>query len=145
MLLKHKNHNAKAYVFYMDIRAAGRTDEFVRRAIEKTASNTSGAGSPVSTKRTALVVKGADTLLGGKPVEIKADLVVLASAALPTTGRASWPRNSMWHRPYGFVAEAHPKLRPVGSTSAGIFLAGACQSPRDIPETVAQASAAAKR
>ena len=51
----------------------------------------------------------------------------------------------MSYDPYHFFAEAHPKLRPVETNTAGIFLAGACQAPRDIPETVAQASGAAAK
>ncbi len=148
MLLKHKNHNAKAYVFYMDIRAAGKNyDEFVRRAIEEDGVKyIRGRVSRIYEEDGKLVVKGADTLLGGKPVEIKADLVVLASAALPNHGQGELAQKlHVGTDPYGFVAEAHPKLRPVETTSAGIFLAGACQSPRDIPETVAQASAAAAK
>ena len=73
-------------------------------------------------------------------------MVVLASAALPNHGQGELAQKlHVGTDPYGFVSEAHPKLKPVETTSAGIFLAGACQSPRDIPETVAQASAAAAK
>ena len=44
---------------------------------------------------------------------------------------------------YGFLSESHPKLRPVETNAAGVFVCGACQGPKDIPESVAQASAAA--
>ncbi|RUQ31239.1 MAG: CoB--CoM heterodisulfide reductase iron-sulfur subunit A family protein [Candidatus Competibacteraceae bacterium] len=148
MLLKHKNHNSKAYVFYMDIRAAGKNyDEFVRRAIEEDGVKyIRGRVSRVYEEDGKLVVKGADTLLGGRPVEIKADLVVLATASLPNDGQSELARKlHVGCDEYGFLAEAHPKLKPVETNTAGIYLAGACQSPRDIPETVAQASAAAAK
>ena len=88
MLLKHKNHNSKAYVFYMDIRAAGKNyDQFVRRAIEEDGVKyIRGRVSRVYEEDGKLVVKGADTLLGSRPVEIKADLVVLVTASLPNDG-----------------------------------------------------------
>ena len=88
----------------------------------------------------------ASDLLGGQQLHIDADMVVLATAIEPdesarplaTKLTASMDTND-------FFTEAHPKLRPVESPTAGIFLAGACQGPKDIPETVAQASAAAAK
>ena len=50
---------------------------------------------------------------------------------------------SVGYNEYGFLSESHPKLRPVETNAAGVFVCGACQGPKDIPETVAQASAAA--
>lgn len=145
MLYKHKVHHGQAYVFYMDIRSAGKDyDEFVRRAIEEDeAKYIRGRVSRIYEEDGKLIVKGADTLMNGEPVEIKADMVVLATAVqsqdcsedLAQTLHISYDK-------YGFFAEAHPKLRPVETNTAGIFLAGACQAPRDIPETVAQGSAA---
>jgi heterodisulfide reductase subunit A len=79
-------------------------------------------------------------------VEIAADLVVLATAMQPRAGMESMAQ--MLRVPYDeyhFLSEAHPKLRPVETNSAGVFLAGACQAPKDIPDTVAQASAAASK
>ena len=94
----------------------------------------------------ALVVKSADTLLGHRPVEVRADLVVLATAGVASTGAEELAqRLHVSYDRYGFFAEAHPKLRPVETNTAGIFLAGACQAPRDIPETVSQASGAASK
>jgi len=145
MLYKHKVHSGQAHVFYMDIRAAGKDyDEFVRRAIEEDETKyIRGRVSRIYEEDGQLIVKGADTLMNGEPVEIRADMVVLATAVqsqdrseeLAQTLHISYDK-------YGFFAEAHPKLRPVETNTAGIFLAGACQAPRDIPETVAQASAA---
>ena len=148
MLYKHKNHNGNAYVFYMDLRAGGKMyDEFTRRAIEEDHVNyIRGRVSRIYEEDGKLVVRGADTLMGHQPVEIRADMVVLASAAIANEGAEELAQKvHVSYDPYHFFAEAHPKLRPVDSNTAGIFLAGACQSPRDIPETVAQASAAACR
>ena len=148
MLYKHKVHHGKAYVFYMDIRAAGKDyDEFVRRAIEEDdVKYIRGRVSRIYEEDGKLIVKGADTLMGGEPVEIKADMVVLATAVQSSDGAEELAQTlHVSYDPYGFFAEAHPKLRPVETNTAGIFLAGACQAPRDIPETVAQASGAAAK
>ncbi|WP_159426184.1 4Fe-4S dicluster domain-containing protein, partial [Desulfolucanica intricata] len=92
-----------------------------------------------------LKVMGADTLLG-RPVEIEADLVVLATAMVPSNNSRELARLIGFSTDKdGFYQEAHPKLRPVETNTAGIFLAGTCQGPKDIPDTVAQAGAAAAK
>ncbi len=151
MLYKHKVHHGTAYVFYMDIRAGGKSyDEFVRRAIEEDgAVYIRGRVSRIYKRGGKLVVVGADTLLGGTGggrVEIEADLVVLATAMRPQYGiEALAQKLSISYDEYGFLSEAHPKLRPVETNTAGIFLAGACQGAKDIPEAVGQASGAAAK
>lgn len=148
MLYKHKMHHGKAYVFYMDIRAGGKMyEEFVRRAIEEDGvTYIRGRVSRIYEKNGKLIVKGADTLLDAKPLEIEADMVVLATAGVANNGAEELAQKlHVSYDPYYFFAEAHPKLRPVETNTAGIFLAGACQAPRDIPETVAQASGAAAK
>ncbi len=148
MLYKHKVHNGKAYVFYMDIRAGGKNyEEFVRRAIEEDgAVYLRGRVSRIYEEDGKLIVKGVDTLLGAQPVEIKADMVVLATAIVANQDAESLAQKlRVSYDPYHFLSEAHPKLRPVETNTAGIFLAGACQAPKDIPEAVAQASGAAAK
>jgi heterodisulfide reductase subunit A len=148
MLYKHKVHAGKAHVFYMDIRSSGKDyDEFVRRAIEQDGVDyIRGRVSRIYEEDGQLIVKGADTLDGGAPVEIKADLVVLATAVQAQDGSEELAQKlHVSYDPYHFFAESHPKLKPVETNTAGIFLAGACQAPRDIPETVAQASGAAAK
>ena len=148
MLYQHKVHGGESYVFYMDIRAAGKNyDEFVRRAIEQDGVNyVRGRVSRIYERDGKLIVKGADTLLGGRPVEIEADMVVLATAAVANPGAESLAQKlHISYDQYNFFAEAHPKLRPVETNTAGVLLAGACQSPKDIPETVAAASGAAAK
>ncbi len=148
MLYKHKMHHGKAYVFYMDIRSGGKDyDEFVRRAIEEDdVKYIRGRVSRIYEEDGQLIVKGADTLMGGEPVEIKADMVVLATAVQAQDGSEELAQKlHVSYDPYHFFAESHPKLKPVETNTAGIYLAGACQAPRDIPETVAQASGAAAK
>ncbi len=148
MLYQHKVHHGKSYVFYMDIRAGGKNyEEFVRRAIvDDTVNYVRGRVSKVYEQDGKLIVKGVDTLLFAKPVEIEADMVVLATAAVANDGSEDLAqRLHVSYDAYKFFSEAHPKLKPVETNTAGIFLAGACQSPKDIPETVSQASAAASK
>jgi heterodisulfide reductase subunit A len=145
MLYKHKVHEGTAHVFYMDIRAGGKGyDEFVRRAIEKDgAQYYRGRVSKITEENGKLIVRAVDTL-AGTPVTIEADMVVLASAMLPATGATELAQKlKVGYDEYGFLSESHPKLRPVETNSAGVFICGACHGPKDIPEAVAQASAAA--
>ena len=147
MLYKHKVHNGKAFVFYMDIRAGGKNyEEFVRRAIEEDgAIYLRGRVSKISKEGDKLIVKGADTLSGAQVI-IEADLVVLATAISAQPDIIPLAQKlGVGYDKYKFLSEAHPKLRPVETNSAGIYLAGACQAPKDIPEAVAQASAAASK
>jgi heterodisulfide reductase subunit A len=146
MLYQHKVHDGESTVFYMDIRAGGKNyEEFVRRAIEEdTVNYVRGRVARVYEKNGKLIVKGVDTLLGGEQVEIEADMVVLATAGVASCGSEQLAQKlHVSYDPYHFFAEAHPKLKPVETNTAGIFLAGACQAPKDIPETVGMASGAA--
>ena len=147
MLYRHKVHDGKVYVFYMDIRAGGKNyDEFVRRAIEEDhAVYIRGRVSKIYRKGEKLLILGADTLLGAQ-VEIEADMVVLATAMVAPKGIEKLAQMlGVSYDLHNFMCEAHPKLRPVETNSAGVYLAGACQAPKDIPESVAQAGAAASK
>jgi heterodisulfide reductase subunit A len=147
MLYKHKVHDGQAHVFYMDIRSGGKGyEEFVRRAIEQDgAKYYRGRVSKITEQNGKLIVRGADTL-AGTPVTIEADLVVLAAAMRPAAGVTDLARMlNVGYDEYGFLLESHPKLRPVETNAAGVFICGACHSPKDIPEAVAQASAAAAK
>jgi heterodisulfide reductase subunit A2 len=147
MLYKHKVHDGEAYVFYMDIRSGGKMyEEFVRRAIEEDGVKyIRGRVSKITEKNGKYIVKGEDTL-ASMPIEIDADMVVLATAMIAQTEASELAQTiGIPYDKYGFYNEAHPKLRPIESTTGGVFLAGACQSPKDIPESVAMASAAAAK
>jgi len=144
LLLKEHNKDAQAYVFYIDIRAAGKNyEEFVKKVQDEYgAIYLRGRVSRIFEKGGKIIVRGADTLSGAQ-IEIKADLVVLATGliARPETVKLA----QMLHIPYDqnrLFTEAHPKLAPVETVTSGIFLTGACQSPKDIPDSVATASAA---
>jgi heterodisulfide reductase subunit A len=131
----------------MDVRSGGKNyEQFVRRVMkEKVATYLRGRVSKVFPRGDKLIVRGADTLSGGQ-VEIAAEMVVLAPALVPTatTGELAQKLRIAYDQD-GFLTEAHPKLRPVETNTAGVFLAGACHSPQDIPDSVAQASAAASK
>ncbi len=146
-LYKHHVPDGNAYVFYIDIRSGGKGyEEFVQRAMERDGViYLRGRVSKVYQSKGKLKVMGVDTL-SGKNVEIDADMVVLAQAMVPSKGTADIAKTLKIGRDKdGFLAEAHPKLRPVESVTGGIFLTGAAQGPKDIPETVCQASAAAAK
>lgn len=148
MLYQHKVHDGESYVFYMDIRAGGKNyEEFVRRAIEEDGANyVRGRVARVYEKNGKLMVCGVDTLMGAKPVEIEADMVVLATAGVSNKGAEELAqRTHVSYDSYKFFAEAHPKLKPVETNTAGIYLCGACQAPKDIPDTVSTASGAAAK
>ncbi|MFX0090373.1 MAG: 4Fe-4S binding protein [Candidatus Hodarchaeota archaeon] len=147
LLYKHAVHEGEAYVFYIDIRAQGKDyEEFVNRVMEEERINyIRGKVSKIFRKGDKTIVWGADTL-AGKAIEIEADMVVLAQAVVPkpdTQKIANLLKIQL--DPSGFLKEAHPKLRPVDTIIPGIFIAGAIQAPKDIPETVAQASGAASK
>jgi heterodisulfide reductase subunit A2 len=135
------------YVSYMDIRAPGKNyDEFVRRAQEEFGTQYfRGRVGKIYPKGDRLIVQGADTLLGLQ-VEIEADLVVLATGIEASQGaRELAEKLRISYDTHGFFMESHPKLRPVETNTAGVYLAGACQGPKDIPASVAQGSAAAAK
>jgi len=147
MLYSHKVHGGQAYVFYMDIRSGGkRYEEFVRNAIEHDgAMYLRGRVSRVYEQGGKVVVQGADTLSGSQ-VEIEADMVVLATAIVSRHGADTLAQKlGIGYDKYKFYNEYHPKLRPVETVTAGIYLAGTCIGPMDIPESVAQGSAAASK
>ncbi len=147
MLYKHKVHEGRPVLFYMDLRAAGKGyDEFTRRAVEEDGAEfVRGRVSRIYRDDETLKVVGYDTL-SNEPVTIDADMVVLATAIRPQPGIELLAQKlSVSYDQHGFINEAHPKLRPVETSTAGIFVAGACQSPRDIPDSVAMASAAAAK
>ncbi|NOR12280.1 MAG: 4Fe-4S dicluster domain-containing protein [Candidatus Aminicenantes bacterium] len=147
MLYKHHVHDGQAYIFYIDIRSGGKGyEEFVQRAVEEDGViYLRGKVAKIFEEKGKVKVWGVDTL-SGKDIEIDADMVVLATAMRPSDGAEDLAKKlKIALDKDGFLAEAHPKLKPVESVTAGIFLAGAAQAPKDIPEVVAQASGAAAK
>ena len=136
--------DARVTVFYMDVRAFTKGgEEFYDRARARGARYRRGNPSEIYKRGDKLVVRSEDTLLR-RTIEVEADMVVLAVGLEPGSGGEEISKMlKLACTGDDFLAEAHPKLRPVDTTSDGIFLAGTCQGPKDIPDTVAQAKAAA--
>jgi heterodisulfide reductase subunit A len=139
--------DVNVYVCYNDLRAFGKGyEEFYRRARDMDINFVAGIPSDIrSTTGGSLYF---DVFESGtnKLLELHADLVVLANGLVPSDdiSRIKELFHALRSRD-GFLLEAHPKLRPLECSTAGIFLAGACQGPKDIPDTVAQASGAAAK
>ncbi len=147
MLTREKYPDTEVYVFYIDVRTPGKNfDEFYRRAVEEYGVHyIKGMVGKVSPENGKLMVRASD-LIENKQLTIDADMVVLAAAIEPDkTARPLATKLTASMDTNDFFTEAHPKLRPVESPTAGIFLSGCCQGPKDIPETVAQASACAAK
>ena len=146
MLIKDHYPDVNIHVFYIDVRTPGKAfDEFYRRAVEDYGVDyiKGQVGKVTPQADGTLLVHGAD-LLDQKVVEINADMVVLAAAVEPNPDiRKLATMLTLSIDNNNFLNEAHPKLRPVEAATAGVFMSGVVQGPRDIPETVAQAGAAA--
>jgi heterodisulfide reductase subunit A len=145
ILYRHRVHHGQAYIFYIDIRAAGkRYDEFTQRAMEdERVMYLRGKVSRVFRQDGKVMVWGADTL-SGQQVQIAADMVVVAPAMLPRvetqqlTGMLNVPTDDD-----GWLIPSESNTHPVETVREGVFLAGADSGPKDIPETVGHASGAA--
>ena len=148
MYIREKYPNVDVTVFYIDVRTPGKGfDEFQRRAVEEYGVHyVRGQVGKVVVDGDGKLTVFASDLNSSRHLMLFPDLVVLAAAVKPapdarklaTMLTASIDNDD-------FYVEAHPKLRPVESPTAGIFLSGMCQGPKDIPETVSQAGAAAAK
>lgn len=148
--LKHAHQvrektGAEVYSFFMDMRTFGKAyEEFYERVQREGVTLVRGRGAEVFAQPGGkLRVKGEDANLG-RVVTVDVDLVILATAIEPQKDADRVASLfGLGRTPDRFFAEAHPKLRPVETSTAGVFLAGACQGPRDVPDTVAHGGAAA--
>lgn len=148
-LVREKTHS-KVYEFYIDLRAFGKGyEEFYNRMLEedvnfirgKVAEVTDFALSPEEEGK--LIVKCEDTLLGFTR-RIPVDMAILCGALVPRSDMAEAAKTfSLSRSKDGFFLEKHPKLAPIATANDGIYIAGACQSPKDIPDSVAQGAGAA--
>ncbi len=136
---------ADVYNFYMDMRTFGKGyEEFYERVQEEGIIFIRGRGAQVEVLPDGkLQVRGEDSNLG-RVVQVDADMVIL-STAIEAPGDADQTAAlfGLGRSEDGFFAEAHPKMRPVETNTDGVFLAGTAQGPRDVPDTVAHAGAAA--
>ncbi|NMC13737.1 MAG: CoB--CoM heterodisulfide reductase iron-sulfur subunit A family protein [Chloroflexi bacterium] len=147
ILYKHRIPQGQAYVFYIDVRAGGKGyEEFLNRAQEEDGVvYLRGKVSKLFREGDKIIVKGADTL-SNRTVEIAADMVVLATAVIPrATSRKIAEMLNLEMDENGFFTASNEELEPVVSAEPRIFLAGTGLGPKDIPETVAQASGAAAK
>lgn len=146
-LLREKlGDDVEINVCYNDVRSFGKGyEEFYRKVRGLHTNMFRGQPSEVRTMKENLKIDIFDTMTN-KLFEIQTDLVVLVPAMMPRVDAIEFAR--LLHLTLsgdGFFLEAHPKLRPVDTFVNGIFIAGCCQAPKDIQDTVAQASAAASR
>lgn len=151
MLYRQRVPQGQAYVFYIDIRSAGKDyDEYVQRAMTDyqvlyLRGKVSRIFPESQAAKARVIVWGTDTL-SDRALEVAADLVVLATPMVADPSAIELgQRLHISTDIYGFFNEAHPKLRPVETLTTGIYLAGVSQGPKDIPETVSQASGAAAK
>lgn len=135
---------AEITVFYMDVRAFGKGfEEFYDRVRKEGILYRRGNPSEIIKRGDKVVVRAEDTLIG-EQVEVESDLVVLAVGMTPRADASNLSATlNLVRGADGYFQEAHPKLRTVESNVPGIFLAGCSQGPKDIPDTVAHAKAAA--
>jgi len=141
--------DAACYDFYIDMRSAGKGyEEFYKRNLHEGVRFIRGKVAeviPAEPGQKGMSVVVEDTLRG-RVRNIEVDLLVLMAAFEPSRGTAELARRlRIPLSADGFFLESHPKLEPLETATAGIFLAGACQTPRDIPDSVNQASGAAAK
>ena len=145
-LVKDQLPDSRVTICYMDIRAFGKGyEQFYEQVQKKGVFYRKGIPSEIYQRSGKLIVKAEDELLG-ESYEEEADLVVLATGL--TQRKDSDRLRSLLKLSQGpdhFYLEAHPKLRPLDTATDGIFLAGTCQGPKDISDTLAQAHGAASR
>lgn len=150
--LVHDRTDAAIYQFYIDMRAFGKGyEEFYSRLLDEGITMIRGKAAEVveglwgDNGKRSLLVRCEDTLIG-KFREIPADMVILCNAIEPRRDSDAVRRLfSISKSPDGFFLERHPKLDPTSTSTDGVFIAGCAQGPKDIPDTVAQASSAAAR
>jgi heterodisulfide reductase subunit A len=143
-LVRDKAPDAKVTVFYMDVRAFGKGfEEFYDRVRREGVNYIRGNPSEIYQKNGKLIVRAEDTLTS-TPLEHETDMVVLSVGLCPRSdNREIIDLLKLSQSSDLFYLEAHPKLRPVDTASDGVYLAGVCQGPKDIPDAVAQAKGAA--
>ncbi|HBZ54265.1 MAG TPA: pyridine nucleotide-disulfide oxidoreductase, partial [Syntrophobacteraceae bacterium] len=150
-LIKEKvGHDTRIYNFYIDMRCFGKGyEEFYRRLQEEGITFLRGRPAEITDQATKpeeqgkLIVVSEDTLLG-RPIRVPVDMVILCTAMESRQDTIDVSRIfGVNQGADGFFLEEHPKLGPMSTATDGVFLAGTCQGPKDIPDTVSHASGAA--
>jgi len=148
LLLKWLYPDMDITIFRIDIRAPGKTyEEFYERAREAGVHFVQGRPAEIREDPvTKNLIVRADNVSLGKPMEYEFEMVGLATAAIATEGSDLLARTlTVATDTHGFFLESHPKLKPIDAPTEGIYYAGAAQGPKDIPQSVSQASGAAGR
>lgn len=145
-LVKEKLPEAEVLEYYIDMRAFGKGyEEFYERIREEGVHVIRGKTAKIEAEKERLSIRGED-MLAGKLVEKEVDMVILSVGLEPTEDAAGLSDMlGIRQDQYGWFTEANRNSDPVGTFKGGITIAGTCQGPKDIPDTVAQASAAASR
>jgi len=144
-LLKDKcGHDTEIYNFYIDMRCFGKGyEEFYKRVQSEGVRMVRGKAARVEEQDGQLIVTAEDTL-ASRIVQVPVEMVILCTAMEPRPDANEVARIfGISTGSDGFFQEEHPKLEPVSTPTSGVFIGGACQGPKDIPDTVAQAKGAA--
>ncbi len=143
-LIKEKVPNVNVYEFYIDMRAFGKGyEEFAERIKQGGTFVVRGRSASVTMNNDQMVVRGED-IFNDRLVEFNVDMVVLAVGLVPSEGTEELSRMLGVQRDSdGWFSELDYNGSPTETDQAGIYVAGMCQAPKDIPDTVAQASAVA--
>jgi len=147
LLVKEKIPDAKIFIFYIDIRAFGKGyEEFYKRAQREGIQFIRGKVAEITEGEEKNLILRAEDTLTGRLIQAEFEMVVLSTGLIPSRGTDSLRTTlNISAGEDGFLKEAHPKLRPVDTLMDGIYIAGAAQGPKDIPDSVAQASGAAQK
>ncbi len=149
-LIKEKNHDCEVYEFYIDMRCFGKGyEEFYKRLLHEGVNFIRGKVAEINdaaldpSEEGKLIIRAEDTMIGTvRRIPVDMAVLCLAMVAKPEAKELSHLFSCSVGKD-GYFIEKHPKLAPVSTAADGIFIAGACQGPKDIPDTVAQAGAAA--
>lgn len=145
-LVKEKvGHDTKIYDFYIDQRCFGKGyEEFYKKVQEEGVRMIRGKAGSITEKEGGILTVKAEDTLSGRIIEVDVEMAILCTAMEARPNAEDVMRKfGLGIGQDGFFQEEHPKLAPVSTPSSGVFLAGACQGPKDIPDTVAQAKGAA--
>lgn len=147
ILFKHRVPDGEAYVFFIDVRTGGKGyEEFYQKAqTEHKVVYIKSKPNKVYLNKKGNPVIEAQDLLTNRKMELEVDMVILATGMVPSIDKELASKLKMPLDEHGFAQEAHPKLRPVECTSEGVFICGVVHGPKDISESVAQASATASK
>lgn len=144
-IIKHKYPDTDVLICYTDVRTPGMFEKYYKHTQENEVRFLRGRPGEVVRKGENLIVRVEDTLKG-EFVEVESDLVVLSTAMEPSDGtREIAEILNIGTTEDGFIKESHPKIKPVATDVQGIFVCGTAHEPKDITDSIMQATAAASK